>query len=94
MNVLLSVQLYAVDGFTFPASAFAAISFLRCLFAGAFPLFGSKLFARLGVDWGVGLLAFLALGMGLPLVTTLYVYGERLRGVGVRRVEKFEGGTK
>jgi hypothetical protein len=57
-----------IDSFKFPASAVAAISFLRCLFAGAFPLFGEKLFARLGLDWGVGLLAFLVLGVGLPLV--------------------------
>jgi hypothetical protein len=68
MNITLALQLYAVDGFRYPASAVAAISFLRCLFAGAFPLFGEKLFARLGLDWGVGLLAFLVLGVGLPLV--------------------------
>jgi branched-subunit amino acid permease len=68
MNITLALQLYAVDGFEFPASAVAAISFLRSLFAGAFPLFGGKLFQRLGIDWGVGLLGFLVLGVGLPLV--------------------------
>jgi hypothetical protein len=80
MNITLALQLYAVDGFKFPASAVAAISFLRCFFAGAFPLFGERLFARLGLDWGVGLLAFLVLGAGLPLVglvskSTLYFSG-------------------
>lgn len=65
---MMAIQLYAVDGFKFPASAFASISVLRCLFAGVFPLFGPKLFEELGVDWGVGLLAFLTLGVGLPLV--------------------------
>jgi hypothetical protein len=38
------------------------------MFAGAFPLFGEKLFAKLGLDWGVGLLGLLVLGVGLPLV--------------------------
>lgn len=68
MNIMLAIQLYAVDGFMHPASAFAAISVLRNLFAGSFPLFGPKLFDSLGVDWGVAMLAFLVLGVGLPLV--------------------------
>ena len=69
MNIQLALQLYAIDAFKFPASAVAAISFLRCMFAGAFPLFGEKLFDTLGLDWGVGLLGFLVLGLGLPLVS-------------------------
>ncbi|KAH7353135.1 major facilitator superfamily domain-containing protein [Pyrenochaeta sp. MPI-SDFR-AT-0127] len=110
-NIMLAVQLYAIDGhvppnrprpmdshvtisFKYPASAFAAISFLRCIFAGAFPLFGPKLFKRLGVDWGVALLSFLVLGIGLPLVVLLYIFGSRLRRIGVDRVEKFEGAVK
>lgn len=93
-NVMLAVQLYSIDGFKFPASAFAAISFLRFVFAGAFPLFGPKLFVRLGVDWGVALLGFLVLGLGLPLATLLYIFGPQLRRIGVHRVEKFEGSAK
>ena len=69
MNIMTAVQLYAVDGFKFPASAFASLNFLRNLFAGAFPLFGPKLFDELGIDWGVGLLAFITLGVVIPLVT-------------------------
>lgn len=72
MNIQLALQLYAIDAFKFPASAVAAISFLRCMFAGAFPLFGEKLFAKLGLDWGVGLLGFLVLGVGLPLVLLVF----------------------
>ena len=68
MNIQLALQLYAIDAFKFPASAVAAISFLRCMFAGAFPLFGEKLFAKLGLDWGVGLLGFSVLAVGLPLI--------------------------
>lgn len=36
-----------------------------------FPLFGDPLFEALGTDWGIGMLAFLTLGLGgpfLPLV--------------------------
>ncbi|KAF2791820.1 MFS general substrate transporter [Melanomma pulvis-pyrius CBS 109.77] len=90
MNVMLAIQLYTLDGFKFPASAFAALSVLRCIFAGVFPLFGEKLFEKLGVDWGVALLAFLVVGIGLPLVTMLYVFGQRLRKIGVAHMEKFE----
>jgi branched-subunit amino acid permease len=38
-----------------------------------FPLFGEKLFEKLGVDWGVALLAFIVLGVGLPLVTLVSI---------------------
>lgn len=68
---MLSIQLYTIDGFKFPASAFAAIQLLRNIFAGAFPLFGPTLFAKLGIDWGVALLAFLVLGIGLPSVVVV-----------------------
>ena len=44
------------------------VSVLRCVFAGVFPLFGSKLFTKLGIDWGMGLLAFLLLGIGIPFI--------------------------
>lgn len=33
-----------------------------------FPLFGNGLFDALGIDWGVGLLAFLSLGLGVPFL--------------------------
>ncbi|OAL46922.1 MFS general substrate transporter [Pyrenochaeta sp. DS3sAY3a] len=94
MNIMLSVQLYAVDGFKFPASAFAAISFLRCIFAGGFPLFGPVLFQRLGVDWGVALLGFLVLGIGFPLIIVLHIFGPRLRKIGLERMEKLVGSSK
>lgn len=93
-NVFLALQLYAIDGFKFPASAFAAsrshlaiqllcfnpdhleiVQFLRCVFAGAFPLFGPKLFEKLGIDWGVALLAFLVLGIGLPCIAVVSGFG-------------------
>lgn len=68
LNTFLAIQLYCIDAFDYPASAVAALSFLRCLFAAVFPLFGRRLFDALGVDWGVGLLGFLTLGIGIPFV--------------------------
>ncbi|KAF2734368.1 MFS general substrate transporter [Polyplosphaeria fusca] len=91
VNIMLAIQLYAIDGFKFPASAFASLQVLRCIFAGAFPLFGPELFESLGIDWGVALLAFVVLGLGLPLVVLLYVFGERLRKSGNARFDRFNG---
>ena len=68
INVFLAIQLYIIDSFDYPASAVSALNTLRCAFAGAFPLFGKRLFEALGLDWGVGLLAFLSLGLGLPFL--------------------------
>ncbi|OJJ03159.1 hypothetical protein ASPVEDRAFT_84613 [Aspergillus versicolor CBS 583.65] len=82
MNIFLAIQLYIVDCFEYAASAIAAVGFLRFMFAGAFPLFGSRLFDALGVDWGVGLLAFLSLGLGVPFLPLIYIFGQRLRRVG------------
>jgi hypothetical protein len=45
-----------------------SVSVFRCLFAGAFPLFGAKLFETLGIDWGIAMLAFICLGIGLPFL--------------------------
>jgi hypothetical protein len=65
------------------------VSVLRCLFAGGwfpsqrvvlqtnglvFPLFGDQLFDSIGVNWGVGLLALLSLGLGLPFLPLVRNY--------------------
>ncbi|RTE81569.1 hypothetical protein BHE90_003879 [Fusarium euwallaceae] len=96
-NAYLAIQLYIIDSYEYSASAIAGLSVLRCLFAGGqfpsqkfmlqtndpvFPLFGDQLFDSLGVNWGVGLLALLSLGLGLPFLPLIYVYGPRLRNVG------------
>ncbi|RMJ16370.1 hypothetical protein CDV36_003943 [Fusarium kuroshium] len=96
-NAYLAIQLYIIDSYEYSASAIAGLSVLRCLFAGGqfpsqkfmlqtndpvFPLFGDQLFDSLGVNWGVGLLALLSLGLGLPFLPLIYVYGPRLRDVG------------
>ncbi|KAF1809111.1 MFS general substrate transporter [Eremomyces bilateralis CBS 781.70] len=88
-NTYLAIQLYIIDSFDFPASALAGLSVLRCLFAGVFPLFGDQLFDTLGIGWGVGMLAFLSIGLGLPFLPIMYAHGLRLRNIGKRNRQRF-----
>ena len=74
------MQSYAVDTYTlYAASAGAAGLFLRSLAGFAFPLFASYLYARLDYGWGNSLLAFIAIGLGLPAPLLLGKYGSYLR---------------
>ncbi|KAF2654803.1 MFS general substrate transporter [Lophiostoma macrostomum CBS 122681] len=63
----------------YAASALAANSFARSVFAGAFPLFGVQMYNNLGYQWATTLLAFLALAMA-PFPILFFRYGKRLRG--------------
>lgn len=45
----------------------------------AFPLFGSQMFAALGLGGGNSLLAGLAILLGIPFPIFLWFYGERMR---------------
>lgn len=70
---------YLVDCFqNYSASAIAANTFLRSIFAGVFPLFGCHLFENLGPNWGGTLLGLIMLSM-LPIPFIFYKYGERIR---------------
>lgn len=62
----------------YAASALAANVFVRCMFAGAFPLFGDQMYKRLGYQWASSLLAFLALAM-MPFPYLFFRYGKVLR---------------
>lgn len=45
---------YLIDTFTkYGASAVAANTFMRSMFAAAFPLFVTQMYHAIGVDWGV-----------------------------------------
>ncbi|WBW70625.1 spermidine family transporter [Schizosaccharomyces osmophilus] len=71
---------YLVDTFSkFAASAIAANTFSRSIFAGTFPLFSRIMFKNLGVHWGGSLVGFIALGM-IPIPFVFYYFGEKLRG--------------
>lgn len=70
---------YLVDTYTkYSASAIAANTFLRSLFAAGFPLFSRQLMVNLGVHWGASLLGFIALGM-IPIPFVFYRYGAMIR---------------
>ncbi|RFU26744.1 hypothetical protein B7463_g9593, partial [Scytalidium lignicola] len=70
---------FLVDAYPiYAASAMAANTCTRCIFAAAFPLFGDQMYKKLGYQWASSLLAFLALGM-TPFIYLFYKYGKVLR---------------
>ncbi|GAB1194006.1 hypothetical protein APSETT444_003243 [Aspergillus pseudonomiae] len=72
---------YLVDVYLpFANSAMAANTLVRCSFGGAFPLFATQMFHRLGVAWATSLLGFLTVAM-IPIPTLLFVYGKRIRSL-------------
>lgn len=73
---------YLIDTFQqFAASAVAANTFFRSLFAGSFPLFAQIMFHRLGVGWAGSVLGFVALGL-IPIPFLFYIFGKRIRARG------------
>lgn len=75
-----AMQAYVMDSYTdHTSSALAASQFLRSLTAFGFPLFAPIMYERLGYGWGNSLLAFLAVGIGIPAPLLIWRYGARLR---------------
>jgi MFS family permease len=73
---------YLVDTFQkYAASAVAANTFLRSVFAAAFPLFITPMLHNLGVGWGVSVFAFTAVLM-IPIPFLFFVFGKRIRARG------------
>ncbi|KAH7397700.1 major facilitator superfamily domain-containing protein [Cadophora sp. MPI-SDFR-AT-0126] len=73
-------QAYVVDAYTtYAASATGAAAFVRTIAGFGFPLFAGKLYGGLGVGWGNAVLAFVALGVGIPAPILFWRYGERIR---------------
>ncbi|KAM5441015.1 hypothetical protein MferCBS31731_003799 [Microsporum ferrugineum] len=76
----ISANAYMIDTYgKFSASALAAVGTLRSLTAFGFPLFAPYVFETIGYGWTGSLLGFCALGMGLPGVALIWVYGKVLR---------------
>lgn len=70
---------YLIDTFTkHAASAVAANTFLRSIFAAVFPLFVNPMFHKLGVPWASSILGFIAVIL-IPIPFLFYVYGPRIR---------------
>lgn len=77
--IFLSTMGYLVDAYTiYAASVLAANSVLRSLFGAAFPLFTSKMYERLGVNWAAAIPGFLALAC-VPFPLIFYKYGAAIR---------------
>lgn len=73
---------YLIDTFQqFAASAVAANTFIRSIFAGSFPLFAQIMFHRLGVGWAGSVLGFVAVAL-IPIPFLFYTYGKRIRARG------------
>ena len=74
------IQIYIVDTYArYAASAIAAATFLRSLFAFAFPLFAPNLFNTLGNGWGNSVLALCAIVIGIPSPFLFWRFGATLR---------------
>lgn len=70
---------YLIDTFQkYAASAVAANTFLRSIFAAVFPLFVTPMFHKLGIPWASSLLGFIAIVL-LPIPYLFYIYGPRIR---------------
>jgi MFS family permease len=74
------IQTYLVDAYTrYAASAIAAATVLRSLAGFGFPLFAPAMFTALDYGWGCSLLAFIAIGLGVPAPFLLWKFGATLR---------------
>ncbi|CAO1635613.1 unnamed protein product [Sympodiomycopsis kandeliae] len=70
---------YLVDTFTvWGASAIAANTFLRSVFAGTFPLFIRPMLEALGVGIGCSIFAIVAFVL-IPIPFVFFIYGRRIR---------------
>lgn len=78
--VIMPSQLYLVDAFgtEAAASALAANTILRLLFAAFIPLAGPSLYTSLGLGWGNSVLGFIGV-VFLPVPLLFYRYGGWLR---------------
>ncbi|KAL1985761.1 hypothetical protein VTN96DRAFT_7383 [Rasamsonia emersonii] len=73
---------YLIDTFpTTSASAVAANTFLRSVFAAAFPLFTDAMFHNLGINWASSVLGFISVAL-IPIPYLFYIFGKRIRARG------------
>ena len=82
ITCFLCIQTYLIDTYArFAASALASIAFLRSLAGFGFPLYAPYMFNALKYGWGVSVLAFVALGIGIPAPIIIWYFGSRLRSL-------------
>ena len=69
---------YLVDGYLmFSASAIAANTIFRSLFASACPLFARQMFTSMHINWAASLLGFVSLAL-VPVPLILLKYGYKM----------------
>ncbi|GMM37714.1 spermine transporter [Saccharomycopsis crataegensis] len=77
--IYYSINNYIIDTYAlYSASALATKVFLRSAGGGAFPLFTTQMYHKLGLLWASFLLAFISLAM-VAIPFTFYRYGATLR---------------
>ncbi|KAG0657635.1 hypothetical protein C6P46_006289 [Rhodotorula mucilaginosa] len=77
--IFLTMLTYLVDAYLLmAASALAANAVLRSLLGFAFPLFTRQMFDKMGNQWALTFLAFLALVLA-PIPFVFYIYGPKIR---------------
>jgi MFS family permease len=82
---------YLVDTFSvYAASAIAANTFLRSIFATVFPLIIPPMLHNLGIAWGISIFAFLAVAL-IPIPFLFFIFGKRIRARGFWSKESVRG---
>lgn len=70
---------YMIDSYPrFGASAIAANTFVRSIYAGVFPLFARQMYSGIGPHWGNSLLGFVSLA-AVPIPWIFFKYGPKIR---------------
>lgn len=79
MGVFIPIQTYMIDAFPeYAASAVAALTASRSVFAAVLPLAAPAMYDTLGLGWGNSLLGFIALAM-IPVPALIFKYGKDIR---------------
>ena len=77
--VILPVINYLIDSYTiYAASVLAAAAIFRSILGAVFPLFTSRMYHNLGIQWATSVPAFLTLAC-VPFPLIMYRYGKPLR---------------
>ncbi|KAJ5114108.1 polyamine transporter 2 [Penicillium angulare] len=78
--VFVATAQYVADTYhgSVVASASSSMTLARYGFAGAFPLFISKMYTSMGLDWAISLFGFVTLFL-LPIPLVLFKYGPQIR---------------
>ncbi|KAL4903260.1 hypothetical protein BDW74DRAFT_169141 [Aspergillus multicolor] len=72
---------YIIDVYMmFANSAIAANTLIRSSLGGAFPLFATQMYHKLGVPWASSLLGFITVAM-IPIPIVFFIHGKKIRGM-------------